>query len=59
MRKLIHLYFQLSTKKLAEFVNSVEAEEVLLQQRQCDMEAKKVFQVINGGQANQNSMLFF
>ncbi|MEM8778826.1 MAG: hypothetical protein AAGF26_08150, partial [Cyanobacteria bacterium P01_G01_bin.49] len=27
---------------------------VLLQQRQRDMEAKDIFQVINGGHANQN-----
>ncbi|MEL4897802.1 hypothetical protein [Crocosphaera sp. Alani8] len=43
-------------KKLAEFLTSVEAEEVLLQQRQRDMEAKEVFQVINGGKANQKPM---
>ncbi|WP_107670688.1 DDE-type integrase/transposase/recombinase [Cyanothece sp. BG0011] len=45
---------KVSAKKLAEFLTSVQAEEVLLQQRQRDMEAKDVFQVINGGHANQN-----
>jgi putative transposase len=45
---------KVSAKKLAEFLTSVQAEEVLLQQRQRDMEAKDVFQVINGGRANQN-----
>jgi hypothetical protein len=48
---------KISAKKLAEFLQSVEAEEVLLQQRRYHTEAKEVFQIINGAKASQNTLL--
>jgi putative transposase len=42
---------QVSAKKLAEFLASVEAQEALLEQRSYDSEAQEVFRVINGGKA--------
>lgn len=40
---------KISAKKLAEFISSVEAEEVLLEQRLHDTEARDVLRVIKGG----------
>ncbi|MGK7933189.1 MAG: DDE-type integrase/transposase/recombinase [Microcystaceae cyanobacterium] len=47
---------KVSAKKLAGFLQSLEAEELLLQQRQHDTEAKEVFQIINGGKASQSPL---
>ena len=43
---------KVSAKKLAEFLGSVEEQEVLLEQRLRDAEAVEVFKVIEGGQAS-------
>jgi putative transposase len=40
---------KVSAKKLAEFISSIEAEEILLEQRLHDAEVEDVFQVIDGG----------
>lgn len=40
---------KVSAKKLAEFISSIEAQEILLEQRLHDAEVSDVFQVINGG----------
>jgi transposase InsO family protein len=42
--------FSVTAAKLAQFLESVEAEEVLLKQRLADREALAVWKVINGGQ---------
>jgi hypothetical protein len=42
---------KVSAKKLAEFLASVEAQEVLLEQRSHDTEALEVFRAIEGGKA--------
>jgi putative transposase len=44
----------ISAKKLATFLDSAEAKEVLLEQRSHDVEAQEVFKVIEGGQAKEN-----
>ncbi len=41
--------FTVSAKKLADFLESVEAEEAMLMQRLCDAEGRKVLEKINGG----------
>ena len=45
---------KVSAKKLADFLASVEAQEVLLQQRSHDAEALEVFRAIEGGKATAN-----
>ncbi len=47
---------KVSAKKLAEFLASIEEQEVLLEQRLRDSEAVEVFKVIEGGQANLDSL---
>lgn len=42
-------YFSLTAKKLADFLTSVEAEEILLLQRARDRESRGIIQRINGG----------
>lgn len=42
--------FSVTAAKLAQFLESVEAEETLLRQRLADREARAVWKVINGGQ---------
>ena len=43
---------KISAKKLAEFISSIEAEEILLEQRLHDTEASDVLRVINGGKSS-------
>ena len=43
---------KISAKKLADFLSSIEAQEVLLEQRLHDAEATEVFRVIEGGKSN-------
>ncbi|MDF0556349.1 transposase family protein, partial [Kamptonema sp. UHCC 0994] len=43
---------KISAKKLAEFLATVEAQEVLLEQRSHDIEVREVFRLIEGGKAN-------
>ncbi|BAY10853.1 TnsA endonuclease N-terminal domain-containing protein [Calothrix sp. NIES-2098] len=45
---------KISAKNLAEFLGSLEAQEVLLKQRSRDAEVKGVLQIIEGGQAKGN-----
>lgn len=45
---------KVSAKKLAEFLVSVEAQEVLLEQRSHDAEAQEVFRAIEGGRLKQS-----
>jgi hypothetical protein len=47
--------FNFTAKKLADFLESVEAEEVMLKQRLCDAEGRKVLEKINGGSAAQDN----
>jgi len=47
--------FNFTAKKLADFLESVEAEEVMLMQRLCDAEGRKILGKINGGSAAQNN----
>jgi transposase InsO family protein len=50
-RKGLHSkQFNVTAAKLAQFLESVEAEEALLKQRLADREARAVWKVINGGQ---------
>jgi hypothetical protein len=44
-----------SAKKLADFLESVEAEEVMLMQRLRDTEGRKVFEKINGAAVTANA----
>lgn len=41
--------FTVTAKKLADFLESVEAEEAMLVQRLCDAEGRNVLEKINGG----------
>jgi hypothetical protein len=45
--------FNITAKKLAEFLESVEAEEVLLQQRLADRASRNLLTLINGGSQHQ------
>lgn len=47
---------QISAKKLAEFLSSLEAEEILLEQRLHDTEASDVLRVINGGKSEPSKI---
>jgi hypothetical protein len=47
--------FSVSAKKLADFLESVEAEEVMLMQRLRDTEGRKVFEKINGAAVTANA----
>jgi hypothetical protein len=51
--------FNFTAKKLADFLESVEAEEVMLMQRLCDAEGRKVLEKINGGSAAQDNGIPF
>lgn len=51
-----HKQSKVSAKKLADFLSSVEAEEILLEQRLHDAEATEVFKVIEGRRANSNTV---
>lgn len=52
-----HKQSKTSAKKLADFLSSVEAEEILLEQRLHDAEAEEVFKVIEGGKAFKPSVM--
>lgn len=52
-----HKQSKISAKKLAEFLSSVEAQEVLLEQRLHDVEIPEVFRVIDGGNKNEKAEL--
>lgn len=45
--------FNITALKLAQFLESVESEEVLLQQRVADREARNILHIINGGLKTQ------
>lgn len=47
---------KISAKKLAEFLSSVEAEEILLEQRLHDAQALDVFQIIDGGKTKSEKV---
>ncbi|HEV8366305.1 MAG TPA: DDE-type integrase/transposase/recombinase [Pyrinomonadaceae bacterium] len=47
--------FSVSAKRLADFLESVEAEEVMLMQRLRDTEGRKVFEKINGASVTANA----
>ena len=47
--------FTVTAKKLADFLESVEAEEVMLMQRLCDAEGRKVLEKINSSAPVVNS----
>ncbi|WP_308256803.1 hypothetical protein [Geminocystis sp. GBBB08] len=47
---------KISAKKLAEFLYSVEAEEILLEQRLHDAQALDVFQIIDGGKTQSEKV---
>lgn len=47
--------FSISAKKLADFLESVEAEEAMLMQRLRDAEGRKVFEKINGTAVSPNA----
>lgn len=47
---------KISAKKLAEFLSSVEAEEILLEQRLHDAQALDVFQIIDGGKTQSEKV---
>ena len=49
---------KISAKKLAEFISSIEAEEILLEQRLHDTEASDVLRVINGGKSNSPKVTY-
>jgi putative transposase len=49
---------KISAKKLAEFLSSIEAEEILLEQRLHDTEAIDVLQVINGGKTESPKITY-
>ncbi|PSF37603.1 integrase [Aphanothece hegewaldii CCALA 016] len=49
-----HKNNRVSAKKLAEFLSSVEATEIVLEQRLHDMEARSIFSVIDGGRLTPN-----
>lgn len=51
-----HKQSKVSAKKLADFLSSVEAQEVLLEQRLHDAEATAVFRVIEGDKTNSKSL---
>jgi putative transposase len=53
-----HKQSKISAKKLAEFISSVEAEEILLEQRLHDIEANDVLQVINGGKIDSSKVTY-
>ncbi|MEL6442349.1 MAG: DDE-type integrase/transposase/recombinase [Cyanobacteria bacterium J06621_8] len=53
-----HKQSKISAKKLAEFISSVEAEEILLEQRLHDAEANDVLQVINGGKTDSPQVTY-
>ncbi|MCU1264548.1 MAG: Integrase catalytic region [Acidobacteria bacterium] len=48
-------YLTITARKLAEFLDSVEAEEVLLEQRQRDYEIKSILNSINSGGNDQRT----
>src|SRR5216684_1710647 len=47
--------FTLTAKKLADFLESVEAEEAMLMQRLCDAEGRKVLEKISSGAPTANA----
>jgi putative transposase len=49
---------KISAKKLAEFLSSIEAEEILLEQRLHDTEAIDILQVINGGKTESPKITY-
>lgn len=51
-----HKQSKVSAKKLANFLSSVEAQEVLLEQRLHDAEATEVFKLIEGGKSSSKSL---
>jgi putative transposase len=53
-----HKQSKISAKKLAEFISSVEAEEILLEQRLHDIEANDVLRVINGGKIDSSKVTY-
>lgn len=50
--------FIVTARRLAEFLQSVEAEESLLIQRKCDLESRVIRQVVAGGLDGENHPLF-
>jgi len=46
--------FAITARKMADFLNSVEADEKLMPQRLHDAASKRIHQVIEGGQADQH-----
>ena len=48
-RQHSRVYFTITARKLADFLNSVEAQEILLMQRAKDREARSILEKINSG----------